>query len=256
MQIDGRDGLDLVVGSKSNGASVGWLQSPKDPRQIAEWKYHPLATAGWIMSIETIDLDEDGDLDILTSDRFGERAGVGWLENPGAAAAASDAPWKNHAIGGKNMTAMFLTVADLNRDGVDDILFATRSGRILYFERHGRASENWTRHRIANPFGVKWGKAVAALDVNRDGKLDLIHTANLHQSPAAPAATWIELGDLNATEIEATYHDLGGPQGFKFDRIEMIDLDADGDLDLLTCEEHDNLGVIWYENPAAKELSP
>jgi hypothetical protein len=24
---------------------------------------------------------------------------------------------------------------------------------------------------------------------------------------------------------------------------------ADGDLDVLTCEERANLGVIWYENP-------
>ena len=27
-------------------------------------------------------------------------------------------------------------------------------------------------------------------------------------------------------------------------------LDADGDLDVLTCEERKNLGVIWYENPS------
>ena len=29
----------------------------------------------------------------------------------------------------------------------------------------------------------------------------------------------------------------------------MIDLDGDGDLDLLTCEEVHDLGVFWYENP-------
>ena len=37
------------------------------------------------------------------------------------------------------------------------------------------------------------------------------------------------------------------------DRIELLDLDGDGDLDVLTCEERQNkngLGVIWYENPA------
>jgi len=44
--------------------------------------------------------------------------------------------------------------------------------------------------------------------------------------------------------------DISGPKGVKFDRIELIDLDGDGDLDVLTCEERDNLGVIWYENPA------
>ena len=45
---------------------------------------------------------------------------------------------------------------------------------------------------------------------------------------------------------------LSGPAGVKFDRIELRDLDGDGDLDLITCEERDNLGVFWYENPAGK----
>jgi hypothetical protein len=45
-------------------------------------------------------------------------------------------------------------------------------------------------------------------------------------------------------------HEISGPVGTKYDLVEAIDLDADGDLDILTCEEAENLGVIWYENPA------
>jgi len=37
--------------------------------------------------------------------------------------------------------------------------------------------------------------------------------------------------------------------GIKFDLIQSLDLDQDGDLDIVTCEERNNLGVIWYENP-------
>ena len=44
-------------------------------------------------------------------------------------------------------------------------------------------------------------------------------------------------------------HDIAGPPGTKFDRMELVDLDLDGDLDVITCEEAENLGVIWYENP-------
>jgi hypothetical protein len=44
-------------------------------------------------------------------------------------------------------------------------------------------------------------------------------------------------------------HEISGPRGIKFDRLELIDLDSDGDLDVLTCEERHNLGVFWYENP-------
>jgi hypothetical protein len=27
------------------------------------------------------------------------------------------------------------------------------------------------------------------------------------------------------------------------------DVDGDGDLDILACEEETGLGVVWYENP-------
>ena len=44
-------------------------------------------------------------------------------------------------------------------------------------------------------------------------------------------------------------HPISGPKGTKYDLVELIDLDGDGDLDVLTCEEVENLGVFWYENP-------
>ena len=38
-------------------------------------------------------------------------------------------------------------------------------------------------------------------------------------------------------------------QGSKFDLLQLMDVDQDGDLDVITCEERDNLGLVWYENP-------
>ncbi|MGB4740526.1 MAG: hypothetical protein WBH50_20185, partial [Fuerstiella sp.] len=67
-------------------------------------------------------------------------------------------------------------------------------------------------------------------------------------------AYWLEGsvgGSVSVTDGESwAFHDISGTEiGEKFDRIELLDIDADGDLDLLTCEERSNLGVIWYENP-------
>ena len=45
-------------------------------------------------------------------------------------------------------------------------------------------------------------------------------------------------------------NDIGGIEGAKFDLIELIDLDKDGDLDVVSCEEGAWLGLIWYENPS------
>jgi hypothetical protein len=43
--------------------------------------------------------------------------------------------------------------------------------------------------------------------------------------------------------------EISGPEGVKFDLVELLDLDGDVDLDVISCEETANLGVIWYENP-------
>ena len=48
---------------------------------------------------------------------------------------------------------------------------------------------------------------------------------------------------------EPVKHSVSGAQGQKYDRTELVDLDGDGDLDILTTEEVEDLGVIWFENP-------
>ena len=40
MQVDGKGGLDLVVGSKNRDAQIGWLESPTEPRDLAAWRWH------------------------------------------------------------------------------------------------------------------------------------------------------------------------------------------------------------------------
>jgi hypothetical protein len=54
-----------------------------------------------------------------------------------------------------------------------------------------------------------------------------------------------------------------GPQGVKFDLNLLLDVDADGDLDILNTEENDNaaggnpgLGLVWYENPTRGPPQP
>ena len=42
---------------------------------------------------------------------------------------------------------------------------------------------------------------------------------------------------------------VSGPNGIKFDQIQLLDIDSDGDMEILTTEEWDNLGLIYYDNP-------
>ena len=257
MQVDNRRGIDLVVGSKGKNAAVGWWESPENPRRLEDWKYHRWIDAGWIMSLLSDDVDGDGDQDVIVSDRKGSTRGVKWLENPGMTSTKdTHTPWTTHSISGEDKEWMFANVADVDADGANDVIVATWAGTIDIFHRdHSTNSPRWRQHEIANPFGYQQGKSVLVADFNRDGREDI--AATFRSRPVDhPAVTLIQyLGDSPLTpNWQAT--DIGGPEGSKFDLLEAIDIDGDGDLDLISCEEVSNLGVFWYENPHLPGSAP
>ncbi len=251
LDIDGRGGIDLVVGSKGKDAIIGWLQSPEDPRDLAAWKLHPLREAGWIMSLRPEDLDGDGDLDVLASDRKGSRRGVLWLENPGPSTAAAGTRWREHEVDLDIGEVMFLTRADLDRDGRNDILAAVRGKGIAWLRATGNNDQPWERREIGLPERCGTGKAVEVGDIDLDGRMDVVFSCE-NARGGKSGLRWLSCGG-SPGDSGWMDHEISGPEGVKFDRMELLDLDGDGDLDVLTCEEAENLGVIWYENPKHRE---
>ena len=240
MQVDG-GGIDLVLGSKGGGATIGWLQSPKNPRDIKAWKYHPWYKAGWIMSLISHDMDDDGDLDVLASDRKSKTPGVLWLENPGAKAmrANPSLQWNVHRIGADGKEVMFITIS---KDNV--IHAAVRPNLIYVLKQNSDPKKPWHAQIIDYPlehFGT--AKAARAADLDGDGQTEIAVSCEA----ANGAKSGVFYLKRKGTKWHA--HDIGGPKGLKYDRIELLDLDGDGDLDLLTCEERDFNAVLWYENP-------
>lgn len=243
-QIDGQHGLDLVVGAKDENAEVGWLEAPENPRDLAAWRYHALRDAGWIMTLRLIDLDVDGDLDIVGSDRATGSRGVFWLANPGPAEVTS--AWAEQSIGGR-ATAMFLDIGDVDADGLVDIVVATYARNLRLHRRLTLAPPTFESHILAVSSQVGITKAVGLADVDNDGLLDAAFTCE--EAADRVGVGILAVGHRALDELVLTKL-VGDNTGSKFDLIQPLDLDADGDLDLITCEESDGLGVIWFENPA------
>jgi hypothetical protein len=80
-----------------------------------------------------------------------------------------------------------------------------------------------------------------------DGVVDLVHSTEPNPAPRRPGISWLE-GPLMQGK-EPAVHPISDLAGSKFDLLQLIDIDRDGDLDVITCEERENLGLIWYENP-------
>lgn len=252
MQVDEKNGVDLIVGAKGKEARIGWLESPKNARDLDTWRWWPIYPAGWIMSLVGADMDGDGDTDVLVSDRRGDSRGCLWLENPGAGPKQKK-NWPVHRIGSSDKEVMFLNLEDLDGDGIRDLLAAVAGPELVLHRRGADDAEFWERLVIPLPAGTGRGKGVCIADVDLDGQRDIVFTCE--RSEGKHGAMWLSYeGPL--TDGRWTAHPISGvAEGVKFDRIEMLDLDGDGDRDMLTCEERDCLGVIWYENPTRNRTS-
>jgi len=250
MDIDGKNGIDIAVASKGQDALVGWLQSPPDSRALSDWRLHIVYKAGWIMSLISADVDQDGDLDLVVSDRKGPSPGVLWLENRDPAKTPEE--WTEHRMGSSGREIMFMDLNDLDGDGRPEAIAAVKYGEIHFLRRPSDPTRLWTSQivQVALPEGVGTAKGIRTGDVDGDGAVDLVYSCE-HAIPPKRGVVW--LGRQGGSqESPWRVHDISGPKGIKFDRIELVDLDGDHDLDVLTCEERHQmigLGVIWYENP-------
>ena len=249
--LDSRGGEELVAAGKGLGAEIGWFKPSSDTRDLSKYEWITLSPAGWIMSLFAVDLDGDGDQDLLTTDRKGKLRGCRWLENPGPLNAIRGQQWKNHWVGGQDREVMFAHLADVDQDGLQDILVATSTpAEVLWFRRLDASGQKWEKQIIPYPENTGSGKGVAAGDLNGDGLLDLVLSCE-HAEPPKSGVVWLR-GSRNGDQLRWEPQEISGTRGIKYDRIELLDLDGDGDLDVISCEERDQkkgLGVFWYENP-------
>jgi len=241
-QIDDTHGIDLICGGKEDKPVIGYLASPRNPRQTDAWTWHTLRPATWIMTLIASDMDGDGDADILYSDRKGTTRGIGWLENTG------EAVWQDHAISRtEELTGdcMFVTQADLDRDGMGDVVAAVKPRTIIWYRRlNGRGTE-WRSHTIHAPSNAGTMKGIACGDIDRDGRTDIVFTCE--NADGKHGVMWLSY-ITSPADAYWTAYPISGLKGEKFDVVRLVDIDNDGDLDVLTCEEREINAVIWYEN--------
>lgn len=227
---------ELFAGAKNEGACIGVFRPADAARDLAAWSWERLQAAGWVMSLVWADMDSDGAPDLLFSDRKGANRGCHWLRNPGGSG-----EWALLTAGLHEHEVMFLATGDVDDDGMRDIVVATRGGPIMRLEQN--PSGGWDETAIPMPENTGTGKGVGLGDLDGDGLADIVFTCENAKDKRGV------MGLRQREDGTWSPRDIGGLDGVKFDRVELLDLDADGDLDVLTCEETAGLGVIWYENP-------
>ena len=238
-----------ALAGKGSGSWLGWWKVPCDARDLEAWKWYPLLPVGWLMSLEAVDMNADGRTDLLVTDRKGPTTGAFWLEHPGADNPDLFKSWTRHPIGATGSEAMFLQRGDLDEDGLEDVVVAVRPHQLVICRRLVKEGTQWQEHVLEIPETYGGAKAPAIADFDLDGKVDIAFSTENAKQGKMGLGQFRNQGSTLAGPW--TTETISGVDGVKHDLLEPIDLDGDGDLDLLTCEEVRNLGVIWYENPSA-----
>jgi len=264
-QIDGVGGADIVAGTRDMDddakAAIFWFKAPpgSHPGNIAQWqRFYVGAVDVKTVTLLIRDMDADGLADIV----FAGRNGVGWFRNPGEQAlgvSPASADWERIMIADRGSE---FTFCDHVVDGMEDMIVATShdSGMVAkWLKRLDASGRHWevypissdslrTEHSSGRKFVIK---GVACGYVDGDDRIDVVFTGSGHghgvfmMTPRADIPSGVTWDLVNLTP----YADY-----MKYDNLRLVDIDADGDLDIITTEEGEGIftsgqGVLWLENP-------
>jgi len=139
VDVDGDSRLDLIVSEETQdweyNARIYWFRAPKDPAG-GPWERHTVAVLRSVNSMDTADLDGDGDVDIVAAEHTDQREDeaapdnlTAWFENPGG-----EGRWITHPIDISNRSShLGARLRDLDGDGDPDLAsIAWRQYRYLH----------------------------------------------------------------------------------------------------------------------------
>jgi hypothetical protein len=271
---DGR--LEVTTANKGAQDPTRARQEPKEisffeivgePLDDGAWREHVLTRVPWPINAQPVDLDGDGDLDIVAGSVAERR--MMWFENDSREDAfaftehpieivPADAPIDGLAVHGFNMDYV-----DLNRDGRLDIVTLDTppliGTRLIWLEQPARSDLPWAWRLIAD-YSPDSVVGIRVADIDDDGDPDVmtggysgvgVGTASRSSDVPTPAAA---LGRLAWFENEGNAerwreHSFSRRQRGMFDKFIALDMDHDGDVDFAGTRGNSGRydGVFWLE---------
>jgi len=166
-----------------------WFEAPADPRN-GKWIEHPWSLVmkdgkpDHVPQMLVFDVNKDKLPDVITSSAHNR--GIFWFEQ---SRADGKAIWKSHVIDDTWTQAHSLALADINGDGTPDLItgkrFMAHNGNdpdefgklgVYWYELQRGKNPKWIKHEISFDQGIGSGVNLCAVDLDKDGDIDVIVT--------------------------------------------------------------------------------
>jgi hypothetical protein len=208
----------------SGGGGTFLLQIPDKP-EAGNWPIQKITSTSQDeqKGIGLGDVDADGHLDLALAAGVGS-PGVDWWRNPGD----GSTNWVRHSVGSTINMAKMIEVADVNGDGRLDVVATDSEAKVcqvFWFEAPADPTKAaWKRHQIAS--GYNGLDSLSVADFNRDGHPDTVigETKGLNRL--------VLYENINRGAAWAEHLIDQGKESHK--GALAVDLDGDGDLDLVS----------------------
>jgi hypothetical protein len=229
-RFDSAGPLQIALSWHQADRGIQLLTVPANPTQ-GPWTWEQIETFSQDEALSCGDIDDDGDVDLLLGTR--------WLRNDGAS-------WSLEMVNDIAGSPDRNRLADVNGDGRLDAVVGFEAisveGKLAWYQQPESLAEPWPEHVIASD--VVGPMSVGVADLDDDGDQDVVVGEHNLTSPADARLLVYENTDGAGTswQVHPIY------QGDEHhDGAELVDIDADGDLDILSIGwSHDR--VVLYEN--------
>jgi hypothetical protein len=203
-----------------------------------------LATVLYYSRPSIVDIDNDGDLDVLVGNLNGD---ILFFRNTGTASAPAFAAPATNPFNLTNVDwAATPYFVDIDNDGDLDAFVGNSIGDILYFQNTGTASAPAFAAPLTNPFGLVRRTARNAIpsfvDIDNDGDLDALIGGYDGQT-----FFFRNTGSASAPAFAAPVTDPFGLTGIGVQSSPcFVDIDNDGDLDAFIGDSYGN--TFYFQN--------
>lgn len=237
---------------------------PAQPLTGALWREQLLTRVQVPINSEPVDLDGDGDLDVVAGSRAEAR--ILWLENKGEFHFVEHQIEASGQPEGSSLTGFNMDYADLNADGRLDIVSTAWPGHLLLLRQPASPGQPW-HTTIIGDLRPDQLVSVRLADIDGDGDLDAFSGAysrgdrdqdSSQVTDSLGRISWFENPGTQGVGQPWQRHDISRRTRGMYDKWLAQDMDQDGDLDFVGTRGNSAPydGVIWLEQIRTPSPAP